>query len=123
MFLPVERDENLPFFCMAHGQGPLNLGRIKGMERLRRLEHHEVGDIDDIVDGSQPNGLQTLSEPLGARANLHSVDTANAVEGRDCGVSDRGERSLLFQGGQFRSRIDQFTAAKGSGFTRDTEVS
>ena len=92
------------------------------MERLCRLEHHEVGDIDDIVDGAEADRLETLAKPIGAGADLHPIDATDAVEGRCFECCDRGHGGVLLCGGKSRSRGDELTAIKGRGFPGNTEM-
>ena len=38
---------------------------IKGMQRLAELEHHQIGDVDHVVDRTQAGPLQPALQPLG----------------------------------------------------------
>ena len=65
---------------MAHDDATAELRQIKGMERLAHLHEDVVGDIDDVVDGSQADALQALLQPLWARADLDAAHDACCVK-------------------------------------------
>jgi hypothetical protein len=54
------------------GRGPADpdcrsreLCEIERMHRLPKLDQHVVGDVDDVVDGAYPRGLQPGGKPCG----------------------------------------------------------
>ena len=49
------------------------------MQRLRVLEQHVVGDVDDVVDRPHPAGAQAALHPVRARTDLDSLDHAADV--------------------------------------------
>ena len=51
---------------------------IKGVQRLSVSHHHVVGDIYDIVDGAQSDGVQLVLQPVGT---LLYLAVANAYAG------------------------------------------
>src|SRR5204863_81670 len=57
---------------------PTNLVVIKRMQRLAHLEHHVVGDINDIIDGPQSHRFKAAGQPAGAGAD---ADVANEPRG------------------------------------------
>src|SRR3989338_2591772 len=65
------------------------LPRIKGMEWLAHMEHDVVGRIDDIVDGTLSNCLETVAEPRGRRTHLYPADVCGDVAGRERGTLQR----------------------------------
>ncbi len=54
-------------------------GVIEGVDGVAELEHHEVGDVDDVVDGADPEALQAVFEPQGRRADRDVDDGGRAV--------------------------------------------
>ena len=116
VFPAIERGEGFPLVRKADDQSPLDFTGIKGVQRLSRLEHHEIRDINDVVNGAEADGLQTFAEPLGARPNLHPVDAADTVEGCGVGSGNGGDGSILFRGGKRRRLGNQFSAAESGGF-------
>ena len=59
---------------------------IKGMQGLTEFQHHQVGDVHHVVDGTQPRPLQAGLQPTGRRSN------PKAREGREA------EQAALFDG-------------------------
>ena len=47
---------------------------IKGVQRLSVSHHHVVGDIHDIVDGAQSDGVQLVLQPVGTLLYLTVAD-------------------------------------------------
>ena len=47
-----------------------NVVVVKRMQRLTPFDHHEVRDIDNVVDGPNAGCLETLLHPSWRRANL-----------------------------------------------------
>ena len=91
---------------------------IKGMEGLAVLQHHQIGDVDHVVNGSNPSSLQALLQPAGGRAHLHPLQLGHGEEatglhgglvgGLDCQrCSLKGSRGITelgcapHQGGDF----------------------
>ena len=48
-----------------------NIAVVKCMHRLTVLQHHIVGNINDIVDGTDTIGTQALTQPLGGGSDLN----------------------------------------------------
>ncbi len=46
------------------------------MCRLAEFEHHEVGDVDDVVDRADPNALNFRAQPRWTWPDFHIVDLA-----------------------------------------------
>ena len=49
------------------------------MHRLTILEHHIIGDINDIIDRSNAICAQTVTKPLGGRCNLNIFNDSGCV--------------------------------------------
>ena len=92
--LPVERLERLAGAGAAHDDGvAADLAEVEGVQRLPRLEHHEVGEVDEQVDAPQPHGLEAADERGRRRAVAHALDDEADVAPAGRGVLDRdGQR-------------------------------
>src|SRR5260370_11537361 len=44
------------------------------MRRLAELEHHEVRDVDDVVDRANTDAFDSCAQPLRAGPDFHIVD-------------------------------------------------
>src|SRR5260370_40039947 len=51
------------------------------MRRLAELEHHKVGNVDNVVDRTNADALDLLAQPLRARPDRHVVDLADGGKG------------------------------------------
>ena len=80
MFLPVKRGKGFSLVRKAYGQCSVDLRSVKSVERLGRFEHHEIRDVDNIVDGTEADRFKALAKPFGAGSDLHAVDAADTVE-------------------------------------------
>ena len=91
---------------------------IKGMEGLAVLQHHHIGDVDHVINGSNPSSLEALLQPTGGRAHPHPLqlghgEEATGLHGGLVGVLDcqrcspKGSRGIAelgctpHQGGNF----------------------
>ena len=61
--------------AVALGEG----GQIECVQRLAGKHHHIVGDVDDVVVGTDAASVQALHQPLGRRANLHVANDAGNI--------------------------------------------
>ena len=57
-----------------------NAGEVEGMQWLSALQHHVVGDVDNVVDARDAHGGQTIDEPGRALAHTHSANHACRIE-------------------------------------------
>ena len=64
------------------------LAEVEGVERLAGEEHHVVGDVDDVVDGTAARCDDALGEPFGAGRDLDAADHAGDVAAAEAGVGD-----------------------------------
>ena len=69
---------------------PLEVERV---HRLSELEHHVVGDVDDVADRADAGRGQAVGEPLGRGARPRSRTPARSSAGR--GRAPRGGRPVL----------------------------
>ena len=80
VFFVVDRLQLFPGFC-ATNDDPLSVQTIhvEGMQRLTTFHQDIVCDVDDIVDGRNPDSLQSTLQPGWAGANFNSADNACVV--------------------------------------------
>ena len=85
-----------PSLRAAHGQIAGDLLRVEDMQRPAAVEGDVVGDVDQRVDGPQPDGDQPLLQPFRRRAVL---DAAHQPQ-REAGAELRrvAESSVTFTG-------------------------
>ena len=127
--LLVEGDDLLAVAGAPNDDLPAgNARRVESMQRLAVLEHHVVGDVDDVVDGAQAYRLEALLDPGRTRAHLDARDDMGRVQGTALRIVDADS------GQQVGPRCPgEFTAVGGLGvrevlleprsqFPRQTEV-
>ena len=59
------------------------------------LQHHVVGNVHHVADGTQPRPGQPVLQPLGRGPNLQPLDQAGRVAAAQIGVSHRNTRFCL----------------------------
>ena len=75
--LMIERFQRLARPRAAHDDAPLpQIVGVEGVERLAVLQHHVVGDIDDVVDRPHPGGQQAPLHPGRRRLDGDALDDA-----------------------------------------------
>ena len=111
---------------------------IKGMEGLAVLQHHQIGDVDHVVNGSNPSSLQALLQPAGGWANPHPLQLGHGEEatglhgglvvGLDCQRCRlKGSRSIAelgcapYQGGNFPGNPPHREAIRSVGGDRQLQ--
>ena len=63
--LPVQSEKLLPLVRHSHTDSALQFAGVERMQRLAHFEHHEIGDIDDVVDGPQSHRVEFQLQPPG----------------------------------------------------------
>ena len=61
----------------SYGSKPLG---VEGMQGLAGFEHHQIGDVDHIVDGTETSLLQPLLQPGRGGGNHEGVEHGNAEQ-------------------------------------------
>ena len=74
----VERKQLLALAGAAHDEIALDLGRVEDVQRAVAVIGDEIGDIDQRVDGAEPDGTQSLLQPGRRRAVLHPAHETQA---------------------------------------------
>jgi hypothetical protein len=57
----------------------VQLGGIEGVHWLGNFRHHEIGDVDDVVDGVQADGFQSLRKPRGRRLDGYVLKNQRGI--------------------------------------------
>ena len=63
----------------------LHIAVVKGVHGLAVLQHHIVGDVHDVVDGTDAHAPQPLPHPLGRGGDLHVPHHPGGVPGHQIG--------------------------------------
>ena len=66
----------------------LHAGEVKGVHGLSVLQHDVVGDVHNIVDGTDAGSTQPLPHPLGGGADLDVAHQSAAVPGAEIAVQN-----------------------------------
>ena len=64
-----------------------NLLEIERVHRLAHLEHHVVGDVDDVVDRADAGGFEPLAQPVRATGRSSRRTPARSTAGHRSGAS------------------------------------
>ena len=64
----------------------LHIAVVKGVHGLPVLQHHVVGDVNDVVDRTHPRGPQPVPHPLGGGGNLDVPHHPSSVPGAEVRV-------------------------------------
>src|SRR5260370_30110391 len=98
------------------------------MRRLAELEHHKVGNVDNVVDRTNADALDLLAQPLRAWPDRHVVDLADGEKGTFAfrrNPDGAGTLSFrIFMGDFVRStwRGRHVSIRESSYFARETEM-
>ena len=85
----IDGGERLSIDSPPHHDPPAtDLRQIEGVERLTALEHHVVGDVDDVVHARDPDRRQPVDEPVRTRPHSHAANHPRDVAGADLGGVD-----------------------------------
>src|SRR5262249_22059492 len=78
--LSIEREKFLTVAREPYVDTALQFIGIERMRRLTQLQHHEIGNVDDVVDGANPDALNLHAQPLRARTHSHLLDLTQREE-------------------------------------------
>src|SRR5204862_7791432 len=95
-----------------------------GVERvgwLSELEHHEVGDVDDVVDRTNADAFDLGAQPLRAGPDFHIVDLASGEKWTFARRTD-GHASLLDGDLRFARRRFELFPGERCDFARQSEM-
>ena len=91
--LLIKGGEQLALACPADDDpAPVQPVAVEGVQRVAELHHDQVGDVDHVVDGTHPDGIQPLDKPSRRRCDRAADDIAGGVAGAEVGVLDRHAR-------------------------------
>ena len=91
----VQRGQPLAGAGAAHDYGVvLHRAEVEGVERLVVLQHHEIGHVHNVADGTQPGPRQPFLQPLRRRADADAVNDRGGVAVAQVGVGDGNANPL-----------------------------
>ena len=118
--LAVERGHGLARLRAAHlDHAAAHLGEIEGVHRLPELEHHVVGDVDDVADRADAVGEQPVLQPLrrGANGDVGCRGDISAAQlrlfDRDGNLAVRGELTVASRPGTRPAMAKPSTSTSG----------
>jgi hypothetical protein len=76
----IEREKFLAVARKPHIDAALQFIGIESMRRLAELQHHEIRDVDDVVDRANADALNFRAQPLRAGTDFYIVDFAQREE-------------------------------------------
>ena len=91
------------------------------MRRLSEFEHHEVRDVNDVVDRTDASALNFRAQPLRTRSDFHVVDPTRREKWT---LTCRANRHAGFFDGNFgfAGRRLQFLAGERCDFAREAKM-
>ena len=69
----VEGEQFLSILRAPYHEAALDLGRVEHVQGPRAVEGDEVGDVDERVDGPEPDRAESPLQPFGRGAVLHAA--------------------------------------------------
>src|SRR5437773_140015 len=76
----MEREKFLALTRKPHIDAALQFVGVKRMRRLAKLQHHEIRDVDDVVDRANADALNFRAQPLRGGTWFYVVDLAQREE-------------------------------------------
>src|SRR5439155_24552295 len=98
---------------------------IESVERMAELEHHVIGNIDDIADAGDTGSFKAVFQPFWGRLNIHVSNDAGREAAAEFGGLDFDSYGVARLGGAFRwfrRNMFQRELVNGSDFTGDAVV-
>ena len=116
----VEREQALAFAAAPDGEIAVHFCGVEHVQWTPAVEGHEVGDVDQRIDGAQPDRDEALLQPFGGGAVLHATHEAQRKAGAQLGLFDlhrdrAGECALH----GLRRGIDELAHVGGRKVARD----
>lgn len=99
---------------------------VEGVEWLSAFEHDVVGDIDDVINGVDADGGESIAEPCGAGADADSANKSGVVFGAEVfavDVDGDGGSGGLGRFGDGGSGDPQGLLKEDGDFARDADMS
>jgi hypothetical protein len=72
---------------------------VEGVQGLTGFEHHEVGDIDHVIDAAQADLFKDQAQPIRAGSNPNTADHAGGVAGAEVGILEADADEIGSGGG------------------------
>ena len=78
--IAVQRGEGFTFLSFTHNNPTAgNIAIVESMHGLTILQHHIVGNVNNVVDRTHTVGAQTLPQPLGGGGDLNILHHTGSV--------------------------------------------
>ena len=120
---PVQGRHGLAVLGVAHQDAVgTELAAVEQMIRLGQVQHHEVRDVHEQVDGTLARGQQQVAHPLRGLAVLQAVNRDPKVAAATLGLDLHRHGVRVTVGGQFRGDGLEVAAEDGRHFAGDTAV-
>src|SRR6266508_3616816 len=72
--LSVKREKFLAVARKPHIDAAPQFIGVESVRWLAEFQHHEIRNVDDVVDGTNANALDFRTQPLRARTHFYIVD-------------------------------------------------
>lgn len=99
---------------------------VEGVEWLSAFEHDIVGDVDDVIDGVDADGSESVAEPCGAGADAYAADEAGVVFVAEISAVDAdrdGIGGVVSGFGDGRRRDGEYLLEEDGDFAGDADMS
>ena len=101
---PVESHDLLALTCPADNDlAAGDLVSVEGMQWLTKLEEHEIGNVNHVVDRVETDCKQFLLEPFRRGANLHVPDGNSVIFRRSVHILNLYRDGLTLTFGKCRN--------------------
>ena len=77
---PIKGEKLFALAGQSHVDVAVELVRIKSVSGLAQLEHHEIRDIDDVIDGTNADAFDFRAQPIGTWPDLHVFNSAGGIK-------------------------------------------
>src|SRR5207302_4403384 len=98
---------------------------IESVERVAKLEHHVIRNIDDVADAGDAGSFKAVLQPFWRRLNLYVSNDASGEAAAEFGGLDFDFYSVARFGGafrRFRRNMFQRELVNGADFTGNAVV-
>src|SRR4029077_9927041 len=119
--LSIERQKFLALARKSHINAVLQFIGIESMRRLTELKHHEIRDVDDVVDRANADALNFRAQPLRAGTHFYVVNFAQREEWAFAACRD-GNGAGAPPGCFSRTRRERRGSSQRRDFTREAEM-
>src|SRR6185369_9238251 len=119
--LSIKREKFLAVARKPHIDAAFQFVGVKGMRRLAKLQHHEIRDVDDVVDRANADALNFRAQPLWAGTDFHTFHSTQREKRTFARCRDSHARFLNLDL-RLRRRCLELLSAQRRDFTSETEM-